>query len=68
MKKTLGMANNTTMQMDSTAAVVDIMNEENKLNLVEAENATAKATKAANAADRVCVYCSGHKFVVFVCW
>jgi len=53
LKKTLGIANNTTMEMEFTAAVVDIMNEENKLNLTEAEKATAKATKAANAADKI---------------
>ena len=68
MKKTLGMANNTTMEMELTAAVVEIMNEENKLNLIEADKATAKATKAANAADKVCAHCSRHKLVLSVCW
>ena len=54
------MANNTTMEMEGTAAVVEVMNEENKLNLREAENVTKKAVDAANAAEKVFViplYC-----------
>lgn len=47
------MANNTTMEMEGTAAAVEVMNKENKLNLLEAENVTKKAADAANAAEKV---------------
>ena len=49
----LNEANNKTMDMATNATVVEIMNEENKVNHKEAEGATSKATEAAATAERV---------------
>ena len=61
LKKMLEMASNTTMEMEVTAAKVEIMNEENKLNLISAKDATEKAAADANSAERV-GYFQDHRF------